>query len=309
MTDDTARPAGTGTGTDATASGTPASVLRNAADYLWQHGWTREQFYDRGSEEAFPPACAVGAIRLVVFGQPMDLVYDHDNPHVDPDVLAMADQVDEAQHALCAYLRVDYVREDCAPLDTISVWNDEPGRTLGDVMHTLHLAADRWEDAHTRSASSVIITDPGDLNPGEVLRRAGGYLFTFGYTTKEFYDRDVIAKFPPADVIGAIRAVVNREPIGGLLSYYYAARESLPDGAREYHAVEEAQHALCAHIKPDYERGSFFPIDVIWNWCEEIGHDLARIITALSDAADSADQAHAYASSYVEALLGSADGR
>lgn len=290
---------------------TPATILRNAAEYLWRHGWTTEQFYDRDTESGdhFPPACAIGAIRLVVFCEPRDLMYDHDDPDTDPDVLAMADEVQRAQHALCAHLRVDYDPDNSAPMDTISVWNDEPGRTLGDVIHALNLAADQWENRNTPTALSrpFLITDTADLNPATVLRCAGGYMFTCGYTRIAFYDTDSTAELPPADVIGAIRAVVWHKPIGGIKEYY-EAEVTLPDEITRSKAVEEAQHLLCAHIKPDYERGSFFPLDVIWDWCDKIGHDLPTILMTLINAADK-HPIDRYAANYVNHLLESADGR
>jgi hypothetical protein len=288
---------------------TPATVLRNAAEYIWRHGWTQEQFYDRETEsgEFFPPACAVGAIRLAVFGEPVDLMYDADDPDTKPEVLAMADEVHEAQHALCARLRSDYTRDDCASMDTIAVWNDDPRRTLGDVIHTLNLAADDWEQRSTKSRLPFLIVDAADLDPATVLRCAGGYLFTCGYTRKAFYDRDATAELPPADVIGAIRAVVWHKPVSGINE---SGQDRIPmsDELIRSKAVEEAQHLLCAHVKPDYERGRFSPMAVIWDWCDAIDHDLATILMTFIAAADN-HPIDRYAANYVAHMLDSAVGR
>lgn len=130
----------------------PADVLRCAAIYIRLHGWYQDQFF--GDEWATtrpllttPPACAIGAITMAVFGRPA-CNYSHDNVNwrlyrratgafddyltlTYPELLGASDDEDD----------VGYVRGDC--------WNDDPGRTADEVTTALDAAADYYESTHT----------------------------------------------------------------------------------------------------------------------------------------------------------------
>ena len=63
-------------------SETPAAVLRHAAVYLWRYGWITDMFYSHDTDNTngqavMPAACIAGAIRTVVFGQPVEILSDH----------------------------------------------------------------------------------------------------------------------------------------------------------------------------------------------------------------------------------------
>jgi hypothetical protein len=65
---------------------TPADVLRQAADYLVEHGWIQDGFYDNGDDGPTPAACMAGAIAIVATGQRLESDDDlnPDNPTSDP---------------------------------------------------------------------------------------------------------------------------------------------------------------------------------------------------------------------------------
>ena len=56
-----------------------AAILRMAARYLAQYGWTNVGFYDwvdpANPITEFPPADMAGAIRCAVFGYPVESLY------------------------------------------------------------------------------------------------------------------------------------------------------------------------------------------------------------------------------------------
>ena len=143
----------------------PASVLRHAAAYLWRHGWTTEQFYDRidlfdidDVASTCPAACTAGAIRHIIFGHPVDFLDEeaiqpgHDR-HVrllNAAQAALTDEIDPTW--LCA--ETCPARHTCA-LEIINDWNDTRGRTIADVLTALYSAADTWDAAHPLCAPVV----------------------------------------------------------------------------------------------------------------------------------------------------------
>ena len=54
--------------TDGLEPVTPADILRGAARYLEIHGWTQSHYYGGEPADAFPPACAIGAIGMAAHG-------------------------------------------------------------------------------------------------------------------------------------------------------------------------------------------------------------------------------------------------
>jgi hypothetical protein len=116
---------------------TPADVLRGAALYLQLHGWTQSVMYAANLPIVTPPACAIGAIGMVAFGERA--------------TTALVDRAEwrdyqRATNALADYLyTVDGTEEDFS----VGAWNDTPGRSAGQVIAALNAAADEWEAQHT----------------------------------------------------------------------------------------------------------------------------------------------------------------
>ncbi len=130
---------------------TPAELLRGAATYLRLHGWTTGQFYDLtgGTSDAFPPACAAGAITIAAYGRCIAsgiCTLDEPEPeHYD----AM-----RAMRVLAEYLDGRPAEDESFPpssIDVIGDWNDHPGRTLDDVLDALNTAANDNAAATTGS--------------------------------------------------------------------------------------------------------------------------------------------------------------
>jgi hypothetical protein len=132
-----------------TADPTPADLLRGAATYLETHGWHQGALYDRRGDSATPPACALGALYLVLYGDPdtaETLGYDVALSRVGWDAVRLlsAQVVDTSG---------------CDPDDRFSEegteigdWNDEDSRTITDVTTALREAADEWDRIHGGAA-------------------------------------------------------------------------------------------------------------------------------------------------------------
>ena len=137
-------------------SETPAAVLRHAAVYLWRYGWTTDMFYrhatdDTDGQAVMPAACIAGAIRTVVFGQPVEILSDHaPGPDHDHDGWqASIRTVQASEQVLADAIRGRGPDDDyTSPIDIIGNWNDEDGRTIADVLILLYSTADDWDAAH-----------------------------------------------------------------------------------------------------------------------------------------------------------------
>ncbi|WP_203935608.1 DUF6197 family protein [Planosporangium mesophilum] len=119
---------------------TPAQTLRGAALYLERHGWIQGDYYRPDATGPFPPACAVGAIRMAAFGSRI----------TDDDCIA----AEMRDHARAIDVLVDFLDlTDPPPWDTYGdpspfTWNDVPGRTADEVTATMRGAADDWDRMH-----------------------------------------------------------------------------------------------------------------------------------------------------------------
>jgi hypothetical protein len=132
---------------------TPAELLRGAAHYLQQHGWTQHQFYDLLADTSGPflPACASGAIVTAACGSNANnsffTVVD-DDAQITAALRAMrffADWIDGGYIPVEGY--------PASSIDVIGDWNDYDGRTIDEVIETLTDAADDWETTnHTGGA-------------------------------------------------------------------------------------------------------------------------------------------------------------
>jgi hypothetical protein len=124
---------------------TPADLLRGAAGYLETHGWHQGADYDRRGDSATPPACAMGALDLVAYG---DLATAKEVGYqVD-----LTPAVRDALRLLSAYVADTtgcYPDHDAGEYQAvIGDWNDEHRRTITDVTTALRAAADTWDRTH-----------------------------------------------------------------------------------------------------------------------------------------------------------------
>ena len=134
---------------DHAADPTPADLLRAAADYLETHGWHQGALYDRRGDSATPPACAMGALYLVAYG---DLPTAE---NADYEV-ALSRAGWDAVRLLWAYVVDTTGRDPDEDFDedgtVIGDWNDEGRRTITDVTTALRVAADTWDLVHGGAA-------------------------------------------------------------------------------------------------------------------------------------------------------------
>jgi hypothetical protein len=130
---------------------TTGQLLRAAADHLDTHGWLQGAYYDLGDDLLTPPACVAGAIRISYAGQPVGAADTPDlvDPlhHVRDAIAQLADHLDGAG-GLAGLRRITY--PDRAVVDELYVggWNDDPDRTITEVITALRHAADQWDRAH-----------------------------------------------------------------------------------------------------------------------------------------------------------------
>jgi hypothetical protein len=138
----------------------PARVLRDAADYLTWHGWTRKKFYAFTSSHT-PAACAMGAIVAVVVGRPAPEVFDDEEPavaDVDVNVVLTVAQL------LAGYLGQQATTHDddeWSAGNQVTTWNDQDGRTANEVVSALLEAADEWDRQNAVASHSGEPHAPG----------------------------------------------------------------------------------------------------------------------------------------------------
>ncbi len=127
---------------------TPAVLLRGAALYLRRHGWTVGEFFDLLTEATFPPACSLGAINMCAHGRPI-LCSDDGAQDDDTDAAIVAMRVFAASlDPDYGFGSADYGQGSSSAIDIVSGWNDDPTRTLDDVVQALTEAADDWDRTH-----------------------------------------------------------------------------------------------------------------------------------------------------------------
>jgi hypothetical protein len=108
-------------------------VLRDAATYLDRHGWTQSTFYTYRDAETMPAACALGAIRMAVYGYPVDC----SQRLADPSSLRLTLA---AIRLLAEHIGVEIDPDDLDPVDEIAHWNDSSDRTRFDVVEAMRNA-------------------------------------------------------------------------------------------------------------------------------------------------------------------------
>lgn len=134
-----------------TPTTTPAGVLRYAAWYLAEYGWYQGDLYD--NPDAFrPAACALGGLRMAVFGAPaerLDLgVWTPEEVDLfGRSVSALADFL-----VLSQLVPAPEVADILAEGDDLSMvvadWNDNADQTAEQVQAALDEAASQWERLH-----------------------------------------------------------------------------------------------------------------------------------------------------------------
>jgi hypothetical protein len=128
--------------TGAPTEPSPAEVLRAAALYLERHGWHQGHFYAdevlplSRRTSPFPPACAIGAIRIAVAGRRIDnwRLDRETDLAINRAVCVLADHLDIAPD------QYDVIYE-------VGCWNDH-ATTISEVTTALHAAAQEWDVRH-----------------------------------------------------------------------------------------------------------------------------------------------------------------
>jgi hypothetical protein len=141
--------------TDGVIAVSPAGILRGAARYLEVHGWTQHVYYGGTPADAFPPACADGAIGIAAYGRKAGFPGETQDP-------AYRDY-NRALDYFCGYLEQTGANPTCGlscsdgtdcwcgvndAADDPFGWNDKPGQTAGTVIATLLAAADEYDWQH-----------------------------------------------------------------------------------------------------------------------------------------------------------------
>jgi membrane-bound lytic murein transglycosylase B len=130
---------------------TPADILRCAARYLQTHGWIQGNHYQPNTIESFPPACALGAIDIAIYG--------HRNAAPNnrtEEERANWRLLNRTTAHLAAYLwDAGSVTEHdyygglcCSDREIVSDWNDEDGHDLAVILDILTSAADEYDWTH-----------------------------------------------------------------------------------------------------------------------------------------------------------------
>jgi hypothetical protein len=134
---------------------TPADTLRGAALYLETHGWIQHVYYGGTTADAFPPACADGAIGMAAYGR---ITGCPGRQKQDPGYR----DYNRACEFLEGHLRDGGYKPPCDPWcsdepqclcdnDRTEIafgWNDADSQTAENVIATLRAAADDWDYTH-----------------------------------------------------------------------------------------------------------------------------------------------------------------
>ncbi|SCL36826.1 hypothetical protein GA0074692_4460 [Micromonospora pallida] len=126
---------------------TPAVLLRCAALYLSRHGWHQGTYYTANTDTLTPPACAVGAIGMAAAGRRTDHFSSLD---YDTQVTYRR-TVNVFTHYLDTHHPLPVIDEDGFLVDEHTSpfsWNDDPARTVDEVIKALIGAADEWDRLH-----------------------------------------------------------------------------------------------------------------------------------------------------------------
>jgi hypothetical protein len=129
---------------------TPAAFLRWAALYLKRHGWIQGVMFADPHQLA-PASCTHGAIRMAVCGSTTASLTPVQAAQVNRTTRVLAGYVD----TLYFVWGIDATGNEVDADQIVGDWNDETGRTLDEVIATLHEAANEWDTCHLDANSNA----------------------------------------------------------------------------------------------------------------------------------------------------------
>jgi hypothetical protein len=137
----------------------PADVLRYAALYVQRHGFHQgDMFADYVSPT--PAACAQGAVKMAICGNPHATYTRHDAVLFDETMTVLAGHLDPDLDSW----GLDIFGEPAEPHLVVADWNDEDGRTVDQLVTALTGAADEYDTHQQRLHAAHTVAGPG--NPG-----------------------------------------------------------------------------------------------------------------------------------------------
>ncbi|MFY1675064.1 DUF6197 family protein [Plantactinospora sp. WMMB334] len=128
---------------------TPAVILRCAARYLELHGWIQDSYHQPNTTDPFPPACAVGAISMAIYGYRDAVPSDRTTAlsaawRLLERTIRVLDNHIDATEDLPGELDGDTPYGDPVSYG----WNDLPCQTRERVIAALRTAADDYDRTH-----------------------------------------------------------------------------------------------------------------------------------------------------------------
>jgi hypothetical protein len=133
----------------------PAEVLRFAALYVQRHGFHQGDMFASLTTPT-PAACAQGAVKMVICG----------NPHA-PYTLDDAALFDETLRVLAGHIDGEYlgwaIEPDGVPAEPhvlVAEWNDESGRTAEELVTALTGAAAEYDTREARLDAAYAAARP-----------------------------------------------------------------------------------------------------------------------------------------------------
>jgi hypothetical protein len=158
---------------------TPASTLRGAATYLETYGWNQRVYYGGDLVDAFPPACADGAIGIAAYGYPALVPGDNTSDPGFRDYKRAVDYLIDYLDLNGIAPKVNRIVGYCEPVDHGSdpyAWNDHEGQTAEAVIATLRAAADDYDRTHAHRPADHAAETEDNFLIDEPLTDVGGYL-------------------------------------------------------------------------------------------------------------------------------------
>jgi hypothetical protein len=143
----------------------PAGQLRDAASYLLAHGWHQGTYYSNPDIDT-AAASVVGALTIVSLGYPATPYEPRDPDDFDPSDAQDRLPLVLALIVLAEHLGLD---EKTTAINAVQAWNDDPARTMSEVVAQLHAAADHDDTVIARSVRSRR-TRPFPLTPHRSTR-------------------------------------------------------------------------------------------------------------------------------------------
>jgi hypothetical protein len=133
----------------------PADVLRCAALYVQRHGFHQgDMFADLTTST--PAACAQGAVKMAICGNPHASYTRHDAVLFDETMTVLAGHLDPDFDSW----GLDIFGEPAEPQSVVADWNDEDGRTIDQLVTALTEAADDYDTYQQRLDAAHAGTRP-----------------------------------------------------------------------------------------------------------------------------------------------------